>query len=105
MNIKRTTLDAFWLREPGTVKVNLMMVKMWGKVAWYELVLETWLPHMGYYPLVSRRQVGPGVPQEHLVSPFFCNKSFHFYRNTKIFLQNMIQSRLLRICRIEEVID
>ena len=49
---KRDTLDKFWSGETETVKGTLTMVKRLGKVAGYELVLETWLTPMVTYPLV-----------------------------------------------------
>ena len=33
VTIRRTTLDEFWSRDPGTVKGNFMTVKRLGKAA------------------------------------------------------------------------
>ena len=52
VTIRRDTLDEYWSREPGTVKGNLTMVKRLGKVAGYELGMETWLPPLVTYPIV-----------------------------------------------------
>ena len=46
VNIRRATLDAFWIREPGTVKGKLTMVKRLGTVTGDKLVLDTCLPHI-----------------------------------------------------------
>ena len=58
VTIRRDTLDEIEIREPGTVKGNLMMVKRLGKMAGDELGLETWLPPMGPSPIVDELGVG-----------------------------------------------
>ena len=52
VKIRRATLDAFWSRGPGKVKVNFNMVNSLGKVVGDELVLETWIPPLGIYPIL-----------------------------------------------------
>ena len=54
VSIRRDTLDAFWIRELGTFRCNLTMVKTLSNVAREELGLEEWLPPLGPYILQMR---------------------------------------------------
>ena len=47
VNIWRVSLDEFWSREPGTVRVNLTIIKKMGMVDNEELVLEGYFIPMG----------------------------------------------------------
>ena len=46
-------MDAFWIREPGTVKGKFTMVNRLGKVEGGELLLGTWITPMRPYTLVD----------------------------------------------------
>ena len=48
--IRRATLDAFWSRESGTVRVKLTTMKKLRSMSKEELGLEDWLTPLGPYP-------------------------------------------------------
>ena len=49
--IRRTSLEEFWSREPGTVRGNLNMLRKMGERAMEDIELEYWFPLLGTYPL------------------------------------------------------
>ena len=49
--ILRSSLDAFWIQDPGTVRENITIMINMGIMAKEELVLEGLFPPMGTFPL------------------------------------------------------
>ena len=50
---RRVSLDAFWIRKPGTIKGNILMLRNMKGVDIRELVFEEWMPPLGPYPLTA----------------------------------------------------
>ena len=51
ITIWRASLDAIWSREPGTLRINLTIMRKMGIMAKEELGLEGLFPPLGTYPL------------------------------------------------------
>ena len=51
IDIRRVSLEAFWSREPGTVKGNFTIMSKMGKIAREDLGLGYWFPPLGPYLL------------------------------------------------------
>ena len=51
IDIRRVSLEAFWSREPGTVKGNLTIMRKMGMMDREDLGLGYWFPHLGPYLL------------------------------------------------------
>ena len=50
-DIRGSSLDEFWIREPGTVRGNVTMLRNIGNMAREDLGLEDWLLPLITYPL------------------------------------------------------
>ena len=57
--IWRTSLDAFWSQEPGTVRVNITILRKVGIMTNEQLGLEVLFSPLGTYPL--KGEVGMGL--------------------------------------------
>ena len=59
ISIRRASLDALWIREPGTVRGNFNMLRNMGTMAMEELGLQDWFPPLG--PYLLKKEVAMGV--------------------------------------------
>ena len=58
ITIRRELLDAFWSREPGTVRQNLTILRNMRTMAKEELALKGWFPPLGPYILKVEARMG-----------------------------------------------
>ena len=57
--IRQASMGAFWSREPGTVRGNLIMLRKLGMMAREDLGLEDWSLPLG--PYLLKEEFGIGV--------------------------------------------
>ena len=57
-SIRQASLDAFWSREPGTLRGDFTMLRNMGTMDREDLGLEDWFPSLGPYPLKDEVLVG-----------------------------------------------
>ena len=65
ITIWRALVDAFWSQKPGTVRINLTMLRNMGMMVKEYLGLEGWFPLMGTYTL--KYKVGDGIDMCNLI--------------------------------------